>query len=64
MKIKTKITVELSVKDLMKALETGAFTGRKIRSIEWVYKSVVDDPGRGNATYKDVVSGVVLELDK
>jgi hypothetical protein len=62
MNFKIKTTVELNEKELVKALTHGTLVGKKIESIEWLYKSVCVDTGRGNGTYKREVTGVVIEF--
>ena len=62
MNIKTKTTVSLNVKELTKALTQGTFVGKKIIEIEWLYKNVCVDAGRGNPTYAREVVGAILEL--
>ena len=62
MSLKTKTTVELDEKELGKALTQGTLVGKKITSIEWLYKSICVDTGRGNGVYARAVSGVVIEF--
>jgi hypothetical protein len=62
MRLTTKTTVTLTTQELITALETGALTGRTILDAEWTYQHVVDDWGRGNASYVRVVSGVTLTV--
>jgi hypothetical protein len=58
-KLKTKTTIELSTKELIRALEKGTFVDRKIKNVEWVYKTKWYDDGRGGET-ETVVTGAVL----
>jgi len=62
MNLKTKTTVELNEKELVKALTQGTLVGKKIASIEWLYKSVCVDAGCGNGTYEREVTGAVIEF--
>lgn len=62
LKNRMRCTVELSLKDLKRALERGEFTGVKITKMEWQYRSVMVDPGRGNPEFNDVVSGVAIDF--
>jgi hypothetical protein len=60
-KLKTKTTVELTTKELIRALEEGTFTDRKIKNVEWLYKTKWYDDGRGGE-YETVVTGAVLVM--
>lgn len=62
MKVETKTVAELSVADLIKVIEDGTFSGKKIKSLDWRYKNVMVDAGRGNPTYNREVVGLVLEF--
>jgi hypothetical protein len=61
MKIKTKTTVALKEKDLLRALEQGTFTGRKIKSVEWIYKDTQQGVGR-DSEWVTKVTGAILEF--
>jgi len=59
-KIEVRTITTLTVSGLLKALETGLFTDKKIKNVKWLYKDKMVDAGRGNPTYEKVVSGVEI----
>ena len=61
-KIEVRTITTLTVSGLLKALETGLFTGKKIKNVKWLYEDEMVDAGRGNPTYEKVVSGVEMDL--
>ena len=61
-KIEVRTITTLTVSRLLKALETGLFTDKKIKNVKWLYEDKMVDAGRGNPTYEQCVSGVEIEF--
>ena len=60
--MKTKLTVELTTEELIRALEKGTLKGRKIKNVKWKIKQDVWYQN-GMPQYETVVTGVTLETE-
>lgn len=60
--MKTKLTVELTTEELIRALEKGTLKGRKIKNVKWNLNQNVWYQN-GMPQYETAVTGVTLETE-